>query len=116
MVRNFENLEIWKKSRVLNLKVYELTYKFPEQEKFALSTQMRRASISIVSNIAEGCGRNTIKQLKYFLQISLGSLCELESQVIISSDLGYCSQEDFFELRNDVTTIRKMIVSFIKRI
>ena len=81
-------LKVWKKSRNFVKHIYELTSKLPDAEKFGLTSQMRRAAISIPSNIAEGVGRNNHKEFIHFLRISQGSIAELETQILIGQDLG----------------------------
>ena len=92
-----KDLEAWKKSIELVTKVYELTKSFPEDEKFGLISQIRRASISIPSNIAEGAGRNSDKEMTRFLDISLGSIAELETQLIIAENLKYLNNTTIYE-------------------
>ena len=82
-----KDMEVWKKSIGLVTKVYELTKIFPEDEKFGLVSQIRRAAVSIPSNIAEGAARNSDKEIQRFLDISLGSIAELETQLIIAENL-----------------------------
>ncbi len=114
MKHHFKNLEIWKKARKLVKKVYQLTANFPKQEIYGLSQQMRRAAVSIPSNIAEGCGRNGDKELIQFLHIAIGSICELETQLYLSFDLSYISQKEGKELAEECSEIRKMTTGFIK--
>ena len=111
-MRNFLNLEIWEKSHLLTLKIYQITKHFPKDEMFGLTSQMRRSSSSIPTNIAEGCGRNSNAQLANFLQIATGSSSELQYQIILSKDLSYITEEVFNELHADVVDIRKMIFGY----
>ena len=98
MRHNFKNLEIWKRSRALVRVIYEQTNSFPAEEKFGLTLQIRRSAISVPSNIAEGCGRGTDKQLMQFLNISIGSLCELETQIYLTNDLQFIDNQ----ISNDI--------------
>lgn len=82
-------MEIWKLSRIFCKEVYEVTATFPEAEKFGLVNQLRRASVSVPSNIAEGASRNSNKDFSRFLEIAIGSCYEIETQLLISNDLGY---------------------------
>jgi four helix bundle protein len=116
MNHNFKELKVWQKSRSLTKSIYEETKKFPSEEMFGIISQMRRSSISIVSNIAEGCGRNTSKQLKHYLEIAYGSATELEAQLIISLDLGYIQDATFNDLESSISEIQKMISAFYKNI
>ncbi len=94
--------------------VYKLTESFPAQELYGLISQMRRAAVSIASNIAEGAGRNSKKEFKQFLSIAQGSVAELETHIIIAQKLGYCSDVD--GLLSDLDEISKMIVGLSKRL
>lgn len=87
-IHNYRNLDIWKKSRILVKDIYLLTMDFPREVIYGITSQIRRASISIPSNIAEGTGRHTNKSFVSFLQIALGSTYELESLIIIACDIG----------------------------
>ncbi|MBI2065744.1 MAG: four helix bundle protein [Candidatus Zambryskibacteria bacterium] len=94
-IRNFTDLRAWQKGHELVLYVYQLTRKFPKDELFALTSQLRRAVISITSNIAEGFSRHSYKEKVNFYHISLGSTTEVENQPIISKDIGYISETEF---------------------
>ena len=85
-----KDLEVWKKSMELVVKVYKITGSFPEKEKFSLVSQICRSAISIPSNIAEGCARNSDKETLRFIDIALGSSAELETQLLIAESLGFC--------------------------
>jgi len=112
MKHNFRNLNIWKRSRTLATKIYIASSKFPKEEIYGITSQIRRAAISVPSNIAEGCGRGTNKSLHHFLNISYGSLNELETQLLISVDLTYLNETDINPLIEEIIEIRKMIGSF----
>ena len=114
MIKNFKTLDIWKRSRSLVLAVYKSTTEFPSTEKFGLSSQIQRAAVSVPSNIAEGCGRNTNKDLSRFIDISIGSICELETQLYLAYDLGYISKGSGTSLVNEISEIRKMMIGFQK--
>lgn len=102
MMHNFKELHIWQRSRTLAKLVYALTSKFPGTEQYGFVSQINRASLSISSNIAEGAGRNNDKDFKRFLDIAIGSAFELESQLIISVDLGFVSE---VEVSNIITEL-----------
>jgi four helix bundle protein len=106
---NFKNLDVWKLSRELCKEIYEATSSFPVEEKFGLTSQMRRCAISIPSNIAEGTSRMSDKDFARFLDISLGSCFELETQVILADDLGFFDKEKSVFLQNRVQKIQKML-------
>ena len=93
-MHNFKELKVWQISRRLVKEVYETTSTFPATEKYGLISQVRRCAISIPTNIAEGCGRGTNPQFSHFLDISLGSACELETQVVIAQKLKFINEND----------------------
>ncbi len=96
----FEKLEVWKEARKLTVEIYRLTEKFPEREKFGLTNQLRRASVSVGANIAEGTTRSSAKEQAHFSSISYGSLMETMSHLITSVDLNFITEEDLSLLRN----------------
>lgn len=112
MKHNFYNLEIWKRSRILVKTICEQTRTFPAEEKFGLTSQIRRAAVSVPSNIAEGCGRGTDKQFAQFLDISIGSICELETQVYLAYDLNFIDIKQQETLMAEITAVQKMIMGF----
>jgi four helix bundle protein len=112
--RSYRDLEVWKLSIELVKEVYHQTHKFPTSEIYGLTNQMRRASISIPSNIAEGQGRNSPKEFRQFLAIALGSMAELETQLIIATEIGYVSSAELDPLLGRIDTIRKMTKSLSK--
>jgi four helix bundle protein len=106
---NFRELIVWQKSISLVVQIYEITRDFPKEEKFNLVSQMQRAATSIPSNIAEGAGRNTNNYFKHFLTISIGSAHELETQIIISKQLGYINEDRQGQLVVELNGIQKML-------
>jgi four helix bundle protein len=111
-MHNFEKLNFWKKSIELAKKVYLATTEISSDEKYGLISQIKRASVSIPSNIAEGSGRNSNKEFSHFLAISLGSAFELQTQLIFMKELNMLNYEKVDELINDVVEIQKMIYRF----
>jgi len=107
---------VWGKAHQLTLAVYRVTRGFPSDERFGLTSQMRRASSSIGANIAEGCGRRGDAELSRFLQISYGSASELEYHVLLSHDLGYLRMEEHQYLHDDVVEVKRMLASFIQKL
>ena len=105
----YRKLLVYQKSRNYVVAIYKLLRKFPAEERFALCDQLRRASISITSNIAEGMGRFSDKEKVHFLEIAFGSLYETMSQLELSLAFNYLSQEDFCELEQNVIEIAKML-------
>lgn len=106
---SFEKLIVWQKSRELNKEIYKLTKLFPEDEKFGLISQMRRCSISIASNLAEGSGRQTNKDKARFTHISFGSALELLNQLILSNDLEFINEEKYLEIREKISEVTYLI-------
>lgn len=109
---NFRKLNIWKKSIDLATVIYEVTQHYPKVEIYGIVSQIRRSSVSISSNIAEGAGRKSKKEFSQFLRIAYGSACELETQLIISRNLKMISFENFEKLFNENDEIQKMIYVF----
>ncbi len=105
---NYKELQVWKASMELVTESYKITSTFPKEETFGLVSQMRRASVSIVSNIAEGYGRGTNAQLLHFLDISQGSAYELETQYHVARNLNFIQQEQFELIVNRIISIQKM--------
>ncbi|KAF2519046.1 four helix bundle protein [Flavobacterium salilacus subsp. salilacus] len=111
---SFEEINSWQKSRILNKKIYLITDDVAFNKDFDLARQMRRCSVSISSNIAEGFERNTDKEFIHFLYIAKGSAAELRSQLYLALDLNYISNELFDELITEITEISKLLSGFIK--
>jgi four helix bundle protein len=111
---NFKNLKVWEKSVDLAVKVYQVTAEFPNEEKFGITSQMRRSSVSVPSNIAEGTARNTSKAVLNSLDISLGESFELETQAIIANRVGLLDQEIFGKIEADISEIQRMIHGFMQ--
>src|SRR5207302_10746105 len=107
---DFKKLNVWQKAYELTLLLYRATACFPRSELYGLVSQMRRCCVSIGSNIAEGCGRSGEVEKARFMQIALGSLSELEYQIIVSGDLGYLSAETCTKLSRAIQEDRKSVV------
>ena len=114
-MRNFLTLEFWKRSHLFILKIYNITQSFPKDEMFGLTSQIRCSSSSILTNIAEGAGRNTNHQFLHFLQIASGSCSEIQYQLILSKDLSYISEDVFNKLHLEIIEIRKMIFQYLPK-
>lgn len=112
----YKNLTIWRSSIDLVERIYKLTTLFPAEEKFGLSSQIRRASVSVPSNIAEGYCRQGQKETAHFISIAIGSLAEVETQLIIASKLGYIESNETEELILKINSIQKQSISLRKRI
>jgi four helix bundle protein len=112
-MHNYKELNVWKRSIKLAVKVYKLSQKFPSDERFGLTSQIRRCAVSVPSNIAEGAGRRTNAEFVNFLGISHGSICELETQLYIGFELEYFGADQLEEISLEVTEIQKMLYSLI---
>jgi four helix bundle protein len=115
-MKNFKKLKIWQKSMDIVMNVYKLTAKLPDEERFGLSVQMKRCSVSIPSNIAEGSAKRSSKEYIKFLEISLGSAYELETQVLIADLLGYGDKELRHLILSDLDEEQKMLQGFINKV
>ena len=113
-MHNFKDLRVWQKSIQLTTDIYKLLASFPTDEKFGLISQLKRAAVSVPSNIAEGAGRNSNKEFNHFLSISLGSLFELETQLIISKNLNLINSDSLLEMNNKISELQKMVFSLKK--
>lgn len=111
----YKKLIVWQKSFTLTLSIYKITSTFPETEKFGLQSQIRRAAVSIPSNIAEGSKRGTAKDFASFLRIALGSGAELETQLLLVRELGYISQSDYSQTDKELTEVLKILTVLIKK-
>ena len=114
MLKNYKELKVWQKAYQLCLALYKMTKDFPTEEKYGLSSQMRRAAISIPSNIAEGYGRKTIPDYVKCLYIAYGSTCELETQTLLSGDLKYLNEDDQNSLLERIKEVERMLMALIK--
>ena len=110
-VKTHKDLNVWKEAIRLAKQIYLITRKLPDDEKYGMSSQLKRSAISIPSNIAEGAGRNSIKEYIKFLYVSLGSLSELETQLILSYELGLITD---ITANQNVELVRKMLLGLIK--
>jgi len=115
-IKSFRDLLVWQKSMSLVTSIYQLTRDFPHAEMFGLTSQLRRASISIPSNIAEGYGRNTSKDYLRYLQIALGSLYEMQTQLEIASNLHFLDIVDFKKMISLCLEIERMLTSLVAKI
>ena len=109
-MHNFKDLKVWQKSVDLAVVVYRITAAFPSEEKFGLVSQMRRAAVSISSNIAEGCAKSSKKSFSHSLEISLGECFELETQTEISNRIGVITEENKGKILLSLNEIQKMIM------
>ena len=115
-MQNFRNLRVWEKAHRLTLAVYQCTRSFPKEEIYGLTSQMRRCSCSVASNIAEGCGRGGDADMSRFLQIAMGSASELEYQLLLSHDLGFVRESDHRVLASQATEVKRMLASLLHKL
>ena len=108
-MRNYEDLKVWERAHKLCLVIYKLINKFPNEEKFGLISQLRRASSSVPTNIAEGCGYETPKEFARFLKIASGSITEVSYLIKLSKDLDFLSEDDFKSTNEEAVIIRRML-------
>ncbi len=111
-MHNFRKLDIWTKSMNLVTEIYQLTNTFPNHERFGLMSQMQRAAVSIPTNIAEGSAKTSNKDFAQFLEISIGSLLELETEITIALNLKYIDSLIFENIQNKIIELQKMITGF----
>lgn len=109
-MHNFKELKVWQKAVDLAVKIYTVTKSFPTEEKFGLVSQMRRAGVSVPSNIAEACAKTSSKSFVNSLEVSLGESFELETQMIISERVGILDPETAREMESDLTEVQRMIM------
>jgi four helix bundle protein len=115
-VRDFRKIQVWERAHHFALQIYKVTASFPKDELYGLTSQMRRAAVSIPSNIAEGCGRDSQVELARFVHIAGGSASELEYQLILAHDLGYIGNENYPELNSEINEIKRMLNGFEKAV
>lgn len=107
--KGYEDLQVWQLAKDLAVKLYKLTDQFPAKEQFGLTSQIRRASVSIPSNIAEGSSRNSNLEFARFISIASGSAAELKTQLIISKEIGFLQNNDYLLLEEQINSISKML-------
>lgn len=114
MEKSYTELDVWMQSRQLTKRVYEVTRQFPKEELFGLTNQLRRAAVSVPSNIAEGCGRQHTRDTLQFLSIARGSLFEVETQLYLAFDLSYLNDATLRESIAAITNCKKLLQGFIR--
>src|SRR5918996_4783394 len=115
-MRDFHELKVWNKAHRLALSVYQVTRHFPKQEDFGLTLQIRRAAVSVPSNIAEGCGRSGERELARFLSIAAGSVSEIEYQLQLACDLAYIDDNNYRDLSEQVNELKRMLNVFLQKL
>lgn len=114
-IKKFTDLLAWQEAHKLAIIIYKTTDEFPSKETYSLTNQMRRASVSVSSNIAEGFGRQTYKEKVQFYYLAHGSLTELENQILLSKDIGYLSEENFSILQEQADQTHRLLIGLIKK-
>lgn len=112
-MQDYSKLQVWQKAHAIALAVYELTKRFPADERFGLTSQMRRGAVSVAANIAEGCGRSSDRDFANFLHIALGSANELGYFLLLARDLGMLSTDEQSQLGQRVEEVRRMLLALI---
>jgi len=115
-VRNYRDLMVWEKAHKLTLAIYRESNAFPREERFGLTSQVRRASSSIPANLAEGCGRRSDGEMGRFVQIAMGSGAELSYHLLLCRDLGFLGTEEFSRLSSDLEEVMRMLSSLSGRV
>lgn len=115
-MKDFRSLKVWEKSHELTLKIYKATDGFPKHELYGVTSQIRRAAVSVPTNIAEGSGKDSDGELKRFFLIAMGSASELEYLLILARDLNYLTDEAYQEMQTQLIETRKMLNAFIQRL
>jgi four helix bundle protein len=115
-MRDFKTLRAWQKAHELTVEVYRKTKAFPREELYGLTSQIRRASVSIPSNIAEGCGRRSQLELARFIQIAIGSSDELEYQMFLARELGFWGDQEHIPLGRRLSEVRRMLTILVRRV
>jgi len=115
-MKDFRNLQVWHKAHEVALATYRTTAAFPKEEIYGLTSQMRRAAVSVAANICEGCGRRGSGDFHRFLQTAMGSASELEYHVLLARDLGYLAPREYDDLNLRVTETKRILASLIVRV
>ncbi len=115
-IKSFVDLRVWQEAHVLVINIYNSTKQFPEEERFGLTNQLRRAAVSITSNISEGFNRYSQKEKLQFYYISLGSIAEVQNQILIAKDVGFLKSEEFDKINLQLTVVQKLLNALISTI
>ncbi len=115
-MKDFRKLKVWEKAHQLTLEVYRVTRKFPSEERYGLTSQIRRVCTSIASNIAEGCGRSGDAELARFMEIAMGSASEVEYQNLLARDVRFIAESEHDSIHGQVSEVKRMLTSFIQKL
>jgi four helix bundle protein len=115
-MKDFRDLRVWAKAHQLTLQIYKSTARFPREETYGLTSQMRRCSVSIGANIAEGCGKKGNGEFQRFLQIATGSASELDYHLLLARDLGFLGDADYQNLAGNISQLRRMLTTLLQKV
>ncbi|MGA8152500.1 MAG: four helix bundle protein [Terriglobales bacterium] len=115
-MKDFRDLKVWERAHGLTLDVYKTTSRFPREELYGLTSQMRRCSASIAANIAEGCGKRGNNEFQRFLQIASGSASELDYHFLLARDLLFLPDADYVRMEGELSTLRRMLTSLLQKV
>lgn len=115
-MRNYRDLQVRNKAHNLTLELYRVSRGFPREEIYGVTSQLRRAAVSIGANLAEGCGRRSSTELARFVKIAMGSASELDYHLLLSRDFGFVNGDDFTRTASELTEVRKMLTSFLSSV
>ena len=115
-MKDFRTLKVWEKSHRLVLVIYKATKPFPKNELYGITSQLQRAAVSVPTNIAEGCGKDSDAELGRYFKIAMGSSSELEYLLLLAHDLSYITDDQYNNLQNNLVEVRKMLNAFIQRL
>jgi four helix bundle protein len=115
-MQDFRNLDVWNKAHDLTLQIYRATKSFPEDERFGLTSQLRRGSVSIGANLAEGCGRGTDADFGRFVQNAMGSSSEVDYELLLAKDLMYLPLDTYTNFNDEISRIKRMLTSLLRKL
>jgi four helix bundle protein len=115
-MRNYRDLQVWKKAHDLTLELYRVSQRFPREEIYGITSQLRRAAASRGANLAEGCGRRTSNELARFVRVAMGSASELDYHILLCREIGLMRSDDFSISTAKLTEVRKMLTSFLQSV
>lgn len=115
-MKDFRSLKVWEKAHLFVLAVYKATQSFPKNELYGITSQILRASVSVPTNIAEGCGKDSDAELGRYFKIAMGSSSELEYLLLLAHDLSYLADDQYNQLHADLVEVRKMLNAFIQKL
>lgn len=115
-MRDFRKLDVWQRAHRLTLALYKVTRRFPKEELYGLTSQIRRSAASVCANLAEGCGRGGEREFRRYLLIAAGSASELEYHLLLSADLEYFARDTHADLNREITGVKRMLTGLLNRL